>query len=196
VVLCGEDSLISEVQAGRVTLTLDAQIEKHFIKLARMKTFKRKIYHSLGEWLTDLRIITSQRKEIRSLMQGKLITPAFRERLMLVVTSVHQCRYCSYAHAREALSKGISREEIEALGQRMFEGSPSEEVPALLYAQHWAESNGEPETSVREQVAAQYGEQVVRLMELALRMIRVGNLSGNTFDYLLYRISFGQWGHS
>ena len=76
----------------------------------------------------------------------------------------------------------------------MFEGSPSEEVPALLYAQHWAEANGEPEAPVREQMVAQYGERVVEMMELALRMIRAGNLSGNTFDYLLHRISFGRWG--
>jgi hypothetical protein len=50
----------------------------------------------------------------------------------------------------------------------MFEGSPSEEVPALLYAQHWAEANGEPEAPVREQMVAQYGERVVEMMELAL----------------------------
>jgi hypothetical protein len=92
------------------------------------------------------------------------------------------------------LSKGVTQEEIEALGRGMFEESPSEEVPALLYAQHWAEANGEPDASVREQVVARYGEQVVETMELGLRMIRVGNLSGNTFDYLLYRISFGRWG--
>jgi len=159
-----------------------------------MNTFGRRIYHSLGELLTDFRVIMSRRKEIRSLMQGEVITPAFRERLMLVVTAVHRCRYCSYAHAREALSNGIPQEEIEALAQGMFEGSPSEEVPALLYAQHWAEADGEPEASVREQVVAQYGEQVVEMMELALRMIRAGNLSGNTFDYLMHRISFGRWG--
>jgi AhpD family alkylhydroperoxidase len=159
-----------------------------------MKTLERRIYHSLGELLTDFRIIVSRRKEIRSLMRGKIITPAFRERLMLVVTAVHRCRYCSYAHAREALSNGIPQEEIEALAQGMFEGSPSEEVPALLYAQHWAEANGEPEAPVREQMVAQYGERVVEMMELALRMIRAGNLSGNTFDYLLHRISFGRWG--
>ena len=133
-----------------------------------MKTLERRIYHSLGELLTDFRIIVSRRKEIRSLMQGKVIAPTFRERLMLVVTAVHRCRYCSYAHAREALSNGIPQEEIEALAQGMFEGSPSEEVPALLYAQHWAEANGEPEAPVREQMVAQYGERVVEMMELAL----------------------------
>lgn len=159
-----------------------------------MNISERRIYHSLSELLTDFRIIMSRRKEIRSLMEGKIITPAFRERLMLVVTAVHRCRYCSYAHAREALSNGIPQEEIEALAQQMFEGSPSEEVPALLYAQHWAEANGEPEAPVREQLVAHYGDRVVEMIELALRMIRAGNLSGNTFDYLLHRMSFGRWG--
>jgi AhpD family alkylhydroperoxidase len=159
-----------------------------------MHTFKRRIYRSLGELLHDFRSILSRRKKIRSLMSGEPIAPAFRERLMLVVTGVNQCRYCSYAHAREALSEGISEEEIEALGEGMFAGSPAEEVPALLYAQHWAETNGEPEGLVREQVSAQYGEQMVEMMELALRMIRAGNLMGNTADYLLYRLSFGRLG--
>jgi len=160
----------------------------------RMNTFGRRIYHNLGEFLTDLWMIASHRKEIRTLMQGRIISPGFRERLMLVVTQVNRCRYCSYAHAREALAKGVSQQEIEALGKGMFETSPSEEVPALLYAQHWAETDGDPETTVRDQVVARYGTHAVALIDLALRMIRAGNLSGNTFDYLLYRISFGQWG--
>ncbi|MBN2085099.1 MAG: carboxymuconolactone decarboxylase family protein [Anaerolineales bacterium] len=159
-----------------------------------MNTFKRRIYHSVGEFLKDLRIILSRRKEIRPLMRGKVIAPAFRERLMLVVTAVNRCRYCSYAHARGALSKGIPQEEINALGNCMFAGSPAEEVQALFYAQHWAEANGEPDPAAREQAAAQYGEPIVRDMELALRMIRAGNLLGNTFDNILHIVTFGKWG--
>jgi AhpD family alkylhydroperoxidase len=127
-------------------------------------------------------------------MQGEIISPRFRERLMLVVTQVNQCRYCSYAHAREALSNGMSQQEIEALGQGMFETSPPDEVPALLYAQHWAETDGQPEPSARNSIVKRYGAQATELMELAFRMIRAGNLSGNTLDYLLHRISFGRWG--
>jgi hypothetical protein len=66
-------------------------------------------------------------------------------------------------------------------------------MPALLYAQHWAEANGQPDVSVRDQILAQYGEQVVEMMELALQLIRTGNLTGNTFDFLLHQVSFGQW---
>jgi AhpD family alkylhydroperoxidase len=154
----------------------------------------RRSYHSPGELLVDLRMILSRRNDIRALMRGDLIMPAFRERLMLVVTEVNGCRYCSYAHARAALSAGVPQDEIEALAARVREQSPPEEVPALLYAQHWAEADGKPGATTRERVVAQYGEHAVGIMELALRMIRVGNLSGNTLAYLLHRISFGRWG--
>jgi AhpD family alkylhydroperoxidase len=157
-----------------------------------MKTFERRIYHSLGELLADIRHILSRRKAVRALMRGDVIAPAFRERLMLVVTGVNRCRYCSYVHARAALSKGISPEEIEALSDGMFAGSLPGELPALLYAQHWAETGGQPDGQARGHLLEFYGEQDVEMIELALRIIRTGNLSGNTLDYLLQRISFGR----
>jgi len=158
-----------------------------------MDDFKRRIYHSLGDILSDTRVIMSHRDLIRSTMRGAL-DAAFRERLMLVVTGVNGCRYCSYAHARQALSEGISEKEIEMLGERAFHGSPTEEVPALLYAQHWAEADGKPDPAVRASVVERYGEETIQRIEIVLRMIRMGNLLGNTFDYILYRISFGRLG--
>ena len=159
-----------------------------------MNKFNRRIYRSLSQIVADFWSILSRRKEIHQVMDGGEIDRAFRERLMLAVTQVNGCRYCSYAHARMALTEGIAPEEIEALGQGMFTGSPPEEIPALLYAQHWAEADGQPDAEVRQHVAAQYGDPVVEKMELILRMIRMGNLLGNTWDYVLYRISFGHWG--
>ncbi|MCK4314262.1 MAG: carboxymuconolactone decarboxylase family protein [Anaerolineae bacterium] len=43
------------------------------------------------------------RSRIRAVMKQNLTSPAFRERLMLAVTAVNGCRYCSHVHAREAL---------------------------------------------------------------------------------------------
>jgi AhpD family alkylhydroperoxidase len=159
-----------------------------------MRVFKRRIYRSLGEVLTDLRAAISQREALRSTMRSDGLDSAFRERLMLVVTGVNGCRYCSYVHAREALAKGISRDEIRSLGKRMFEGSPPEEVPALLYAQHWAETDGQPDPEIRERVGQQYGSDVLERIEAVLQVIRMGNLMGNTMDYVLYRVSSGRWG--
>jgi hypothetical protein len=35
---------------------------------------------------------------------------------------------------------------------------------------------------------------VLEEIEVVLRVIRIGNLMGNTIDYVLYRVSFGRWG--
>jgi len=158
-----------------------------------MREFRRRRYRGPGELLRDVQGLLAQRALIRSTMRGGM-DPAFRERLMLVVTGVNDCRYCSYGHARMALSEGISEEEVEMLAEMAFEGSPAEEVPALLYAQHWAESDGQPDPAARASVEARYGEETLQRIEVILRMIRAANLLGNTFDYVLHRVSFGRLG--
>jgi hypothetical protein len=59
-----------------------------------------------------------------------------------------------------------------------------------------AETNEKPEERVREKVLLAYDKEKVEIMELAMRMIRSGNLLGNTLDYFLYNLSFGRWGNN
>ena len=113
---------------------------------------------------------------------------------MLAVTAVNGCRYCSHAHAREALLAGISEAEVESLLSGVVDDCPSEEAAAVFYVQHWAESGANPDPDARRKLVEIYGSDTAGDIELVLRMIRVGNLTGNTWDYLLYRISFGRWG--
>jgi AhpD family alkylhydroperoxidase len=161
-----------------------------------MNEFKRRIYHSLSEVVADLKAIMARRDQMKPLMRGELIDAAFRERLMLAVTAVNGCRYCSYLHAKQALVEGMSSEEVKALQDGELANSPTEELAALLYAQHWAETRGKPEPAARRRVTERYGEEMVEAMELALRTIQMANLLGNTMDYTLYRVSFGRWGSS
>jgi len=157
--------------------------------------FNRRTYHSLGDFATDLVAILRQPGELRSLLLSDRLDPAFRERLMLAVTAVNQCRYCSYAHARMALLAGLSAQEIQALQDSAIDGAPSEQLPALMYAQHWTEASGEPDPQARQRLISIYGVQAASAIELTLRLIHAANLLGNTFDYLLYRLSFGRWGY-
>ncbi|MGD2104986.1 MAG: carboxymuconolactone decarboxylase family protein [Anaerolineae bacterium] len=154
-----------------------------------MDSFRRRIYPSLGDLWRDVQAILSQRHLLGP--ERGSVDPAFRERLMLAVTAVNGCRYCSYVHARHALSEGISAEEIDLLSEGTFEGSPSDEVPALLYAQHWAEAEGNPDPAARASVERVYGADRLERIELTIKMIRVANLLGNTFDYVLYRLCLG-----
>lgn len=162
----------------------------------KIQPFKRRYYQSLSAILKDTKAIFKQRVKIKKMMHDGLISDPFRERIMLTVTEVNGCRYCQYAHAKMALNAGLKTSEIESLADGVFHHCPPEEVPALLYAQHWAEVDGNPDPQTRDQVIEIYGEQTTEAMELPMRMIRMGNLMGNTWDYILYRISFGHWGKS
>ena len=65
---------------------------------------------------------------------------------------------------------------------------------AILYAQHWAEADGSPDEEARARIVELYGAETTNVIDLALRVIRIGNLMGNTWDGLLYRVSLGRWG--
>jgi len=174
------------------------KIQPHYSKVKQnmknKKPFSRRYYHSLRDLIKDASSTVKQRNQIKALMHGELISNAFRERLMLTVTEVNGCRYCQYAHAKMALDVGLSQEEIKTLSTGIFHHCPPEEVPALLYTQHWAETNANPEMETRQNVIEIYGQEKVRAMEMAMQMIRMGNLLGNTWDYFLFQISFGRWG--
>lgn len=155
-----------------------------------MKKFSRRLYGNFGEFLTDVHTVMSHRKNIRGMLHA--LDPAFRERLFLAVTQVNGCRYCNYFHARQALTQGISEEEIRAIGDGLFDKCPAEELTALCYAQHWAETNANPAPEARARLLEAYGDETVARIDLALRMIRIGNLTGNLLDYILFRLSFGR----
>jgi AhpD family alkylhydroperoxidase len=106
--------------------------------------FSKRTYNSPGEFFSEVLFPIKNRKKLLDLRNGKLISPAFRERLMLAVTAVNGCRYCSYFHTGEALKSGLSREEISRLLSGQADACPPQEAPAVIYAQHWAESNARP----------------------------------------------------
>lgn len=159
-----------------------------------MSEFQKRYYHRWSDLGRDMGVLWRERGRIKVLRAGAVIDRLFQERLMLAVTEVNGCRYCAYAHARMALSAGLAQTDVDALREGSLEGAPPEEVAALLYAQHWAESDADPDSDARGRVVEIYGQAKTEAIELTLRMIHMGNLLGNTSDYLLYRLTFGHWG--
>jgi AhpD family alkylhydroperoxidase len=160
----------------------------------QVKKFTRRAYQNAGDLWRDVRFPLQNRAQVRRAMQGDLVSFPFRERLMLSVTAVNGCRYCSYYHAQEAIKAGLPDEELQKLLVGVIDDAPPEELPALLYAQHWAEAEGFPDPAARQKLNDTYGPQRAEAIETVLRMISMGNLLGNTADYWLYRLSFGRWG--
>ena len=148
----------------------------------------------MGDLWRDVRFPLQNRARIRRAMRGDLGSFPFRDRLMLAVTAVNGCRYCSYYHAQEALKAGLPDEELQKLLEGVVDNAPAGELPALLYAQHWAETDGKPDKAARQKLLETYGPQRAEAIETVLHMIRMGNLLGNTADYWLSNLSFGRWG--
>ena len=156
--------------------------------------FHRRIYTSPAQFFEDVRYLAARRALMRRAMRP-LISFEFRERLMMVVTEVNGCRYCSYYHARQSLAAGIPESELrELLAGTIPHDVPATELPALLYARAWAETDAHPVAEAEQHLDDVYGAERAAAIRIALRMIRIGNLLGNTGDYLLYRLTFGRAG--
>lgn len=150
--------------------------------------FRRRYYHNAAQLWHDLRQVATQRGQPQA-----PVSAALRERLMLVVTSVNQCRYCARFHVHAAQLSGLPPDEIALLLGGTLHQAPAAELPALIYAQRWAEA-GEATGEEYTQLVAVYGLAQAAAIERVLRIIWVGNLLGNTWDYLVFRLSRGRFG--
>ncbi len=160
--------------------------------MSRAPVFHRRSYASPRQFLADVVWLFRHRARLRQAYTT--LSPAFRERLMLAVTAVNRCRYCSFAHTRMALAASVTNAEIVQILDQTFSDCPPDEAPALTYAQHWAETDATPDPAARERLACEYGALRADAIEAILRMIRVGNLLGNTFDEMLFWLSGGRFG--
>lgn len=156
--------------------------------------FRKRTYRNLRGLFSDLWFPIRNRSQLWVIHRRKLISPAFRERLMLAVTAVNGCRYCSYFHTKQALRSGVSAEEIGCLLSADVANCPDDETVAIMYAQHWAESDACPDPEAVTRLEQTYGAEKAEAIHLMLRIIRMGNLLGNSWDYFIYRVSFGRKG--
>lgn len=112
--------------------------------------------------------------------EDEKISPEFSERIMLAVTAVNQCAYCSFLHTRTALEKGVEVEQIHKILEGEMGSFSTEEMPAVLYGQHFAETKGGVSGAARESFIAAYGPHKARHIEGYIMNVCFGNLCSNT----------------
>ena len=114
---------------------------------------------------------------------------ALREKVMLAVTSVNDCRYCSWVHTGLALQNAV---DLESLQQVLDHGSFGEvtapDAVAILYAKHFADTGRQPEAAAERALAAAWPDPVQRTeIKAYIHAIYFANLSGNSADAWLAR---------
>ena len=147
------------------------------------KTAKsNKQFYSLSEFYTaiyhGMKTIGAMNKNRKT----KDISKDFIERIMLAVTEVNGCPICSYGHTKWALEEGMSNEEINLLLAGSSEAVPSNQLVAVLFAQHYADSRGNPSQDSWQRVVDVYGLSKSLIILGATRAIMIGNIWGRAFS--------------
>jgi AhpD family alkylhydroperoxidase len=150
---------------------------------------EKRTYGSFRELVSDIWFLFKNSPFIVRMTWNRVLSRSFQERLMLAVTSVYHCRYCTWVHTGAALASGMNREEISRILEGALLDCPEDETTAILYAQHWADTDANPLPQATAKLKQAYGPNKARAIQLVLRMIRVGNLTGNTWDCYVHRFT-------
>ena len=138
-------------------------------------------FRFLVDMLSSVGAMRKGRKE-------QMVSEEFSERIMLAVTEVNGCRYCSYFHTQVALKAGLNDDEVREALAGNFSQVPQDQLPALLYAQHYAETGGKPEAEMSQRLLDIYGSDKAAAITGHIRAIMIGNAWGNAFDSLRVRL--------
>ncbi len=148
--------------------------------------FLKRTYR-LKEFLHDaFNLISSSLNLVRH-TQRRRVEPAFREKIMLAVSSVLNCRFCSWLHTELILKEGVEKTEIKRLLEGKFEDLPEQETLAIAFAIHYAETHGRPKREMLTRFFDYYGVQAESIL-IYIKAIYWGNLTGNTVEAFLDRL--------
>ncbi|WP_160322488.1 carboxymuconolactone decarboxylase family protein [Aquabacterium parvum] len=114
---------------------------------------------------------------------------ALREQVMLAVTSVNGCRYCSWLHTGLALENGVDLTELQSILES--EGIHVHETPeavAILFAKHFADTVRQPSAAAVKSLEQVFTPAQKREVMAYIHAIYIGNLSGNSLDAWLARL--------
>lgn len=100
------------------------------------------------------------------------------ERIMLAVTEVNGCALCSYVHTKRSLAMGMDNEEIQKILAGFMDDVPADEVEGVLFAQHYAETRGNPKMESWKRIVDIYGISKAEGILGSIRAIMIGNAYG------------------
>jgi len=118
----------------------------------------------------------------------KRLDKQFQNKILLAVTQVNGCRYCSYLHTKHALESGMSEEEIKSLLAGEVGDVNNDETIALMFAKHYAETQANPDKESVQKLFEKYTEQKASDIISVIQVIMVGNIHGISLDLLQGRL--------
>jgi AhpD family alkylhydroperoxidase len=152
-------------------------------------SFNKRIF-TLATFAASARDLFAHLDDLQTAFTRHLISRVFSEKIMLAVTQVNGCRYCSYVHVGMALQAGVSEVELRDLLAGEFKHVPENELVAVMFAQHYAAQSDRYDVAAWQRLQDTYGLEAADAILVHIRLITFANLYGNTFDALLERFRF------
>ncbi|MFA9391158.1 MAG: carboxymuconolactone decarboxylase family protein [Prolixibacteraceae bacterium] len=154
-----------------------------------MKTteLKARIF-TTSTFYKHLKISFANFSDLRKSRKTGNVNKAFSEKIMLAVTQVNGCRYCNYMHTKNAIDAGTSEAEINAMLNGELGKIGNDESLALMFAQHYADTDGTPDMETYENFVQHYGKQKAADILSNIRVIMAANIHGIALDALQSRL--------
>ena len=151
------------------------------------------IDHNFEKRLTSTKVFYGYMSDLMANIQNTLnakkrLDEQFANKILLAVTQVNGCRYCSYLHTQHALESGMSEEEIKSLLSGEVDNVENEDTVALIFAQHYAETMAHPNDDALQRLFETYGDEKANDILGVVRGIMVGNIHGISIDLLQSRL--------
>lgn len=144
----------------------------------------------IREHLRILRRAASSLVFVRKQKKRRLMNKKFKERIMLAVTEVNGCQFCSFVHTKLSLQAGMSMEEIRNILNGNLEEITDEELVAVLYGQHYADSHETPDAEALRRLQETYGVDRANIIQGFTEVITFTNSLGIAFNLLKDRLTF------
>jgi hypothetical protein len=149
--------------------------------------FTKRIF-TAGLFFNDLGFLIWNLPKIIKVFTNKQNPKHLIEKILIVTDAVNGCIYCSWLDAKLAIKSGISEDEINNMLKLQFHTNASaSELNALLFAQHFAETNRNPDPEMTNKLFDYYGEKTAKNIILAIRTVTFGNLYFNTWGAVISR---------
>jgi AhpD family alkylhydroperoxidase len=151
--------------------------------------FHKRVYRT-KQFFGDIFFLSIRVPSIINAYRSKRVPWSMAEKIMLAVTAVNECQHCARFHGALAQMSGVEAKEVaELLQMEIDKHVCAYEMPALQFAQEYALTERNPLAENLLEIKRFYGDVIVSDIMLYIRMIMLGNLSGNTFDALVTRLS-------
>ncbi len=146
-----------------------------------INVFNKKTY-TLRTFLKDIKQLVIRLPKMKGAFTSGRISKQFAERIMLAVTAINDCEYCIYGHSGSSIKSGVDDEEVLSIINLEYDNSAFDEIVALNFAKHYAETNNLPSKKEYDELVNYYGINKVDDILIFIQIVSLGNYLGNTVE--------------